>query len=76
MSEEKVEVKTYKTYLRCDSICCRCIMEFTGVVYATNPVSYQHKCPCGHTKTTSKKYPHITYEEIPTWDDSRDGEMD
>ncbi len=58
---KKIKVKSiYLVNLLCDK--CGKEMISSGFVIMTAPPQIQYNCECGHSITTSKKYPSIEYE--------------
>ena len=65
IKENWVEVKTYKATAYCDK-CEEGKMIPTGILKASNPPKYEHKCTeCGYTRNFREPYPIIRYKEVP-----------
>ena len=55
----KREVKTYNVAAHCD---CGGIMVYTGMMLASNPPQFPHKCEdCGKDEVLDKTYPRTDY---------------
>ena len=65
MAEIEQEVKIYKIYYLCDK-CGRGDMQPNGVMLASSPPQYPHKCnKCDAVETFNVRYPITEHRNIP-----------
>jgi hypothetical protein len=64
MFENEIEVRPYKVKAWCTQ-CYAGEMKPTGVMLASMPPKYPHKCvECGYEENLSERYPIIRYKEL------------